>query len=270
MNKLFAVFGNPIAHSKSPFIHAKFAESTNIDMDYQARLAELDKFPESIATFIVENGCGANVTLPFKVQALALCNACSEDAQIAGAVNVLTFKNNKIYGDNTDGRGFIRDLTHRHKIHLDQMNVLVIGAGGATRGILMPLLQQNLAMLTISNRTFEKAQAMAVEFHHPKLQAQELNAKTRVFDLIINASSASINNDLPHLPANCMDHNTIVYDLMYAKNPTPFMQYCLELDAKKAIDGLGMLVEQAAESFQVWHNIRPETEGVYQDLRALI
>lgn len=270
MNKLFAVFGNPIAHSKSPFIHTKFAQSLNMEMTYQARLSELEQFPRAIENFIAENGYGANVTLPFKVQALNLCSACSEDAQIAGAVNTLTFKNNKIYGDNTDGRGLIADLLYRHKIHLDEMKVLVIGAGGASRGILMPLLQQNLSMITVTNRTFSKAQDLVAEFSHLKLQAQELNGKAPAFDLIINASSASLNNELPHLPSNCIDHNTIVYDLMYAKNPTTFMRYCLDLGAKKAIDGLGMLVEQAAESFQVWHNVRPETNSVYDELRMMI
>lgn len=276
MTDRYAVIGNPISHSKSPQIHAAFAKQTGEDIAYAAILAPLNEFEKTVRDFIAGGGKGLNVTVPFKQQAYAMCDALSERAQLAGAVNTLKFEDGKIIGDTTDGKGLIRDIIGNLGFDIEAKSVLVIGAGGAARGALAPLLRCNPARLVIANRTHSKATELARLIAPLGKKQKHIEAKTfeqlngEAFDLLINATSASLTNAVPDIPKNIQFNQMFAYDMMYAKAPTVFMKFCLQQGAARVSDGLGMLVEQAAESFFVWRGVRPETKSVLVKMRAAL
>ncbi len=267
----YAVIGNPIAHSKSPEIHARFAAQTQQDMSYERLQSPLDGFVATVGTFMAQGGKGANVTVPFKLEAYALATALSERAQAAGAVNTLTFDGAEILGDNTDGIGLVNDIVRNAGISLDGKRILLLGAGGAARGVVLPLLQQQPGKLVIANRTVEKARQLVQQFSPQLSASQQLHASgfTDVqggFDIIINATAASLADEMPPIAPSLMGPQTFAYDMMYGPQPTVFMQFAAQHGASVR-DGLGMLVEQAAESFFIWRGVRPETTSVYAELR---
>jgi shikimate dehydrogenase len=273
MTDLYAVFGNPIAHSKSPRIHAEFARQTGQDMRYTARLAPLDGFAGALRDFHAEGGRGANVTVPFKEQAHALAARHSPRAEAAGAVNTLILENGAWTGDNTDGIGLVRDVEANLRYALNGRRFLLLGAGGAARGVMLPLLAEHPECLVIANRTPDKAGGLAERFR----RAPGVKASTRVegggfdvlagqrFDFVLNATAASLAGDLPPLPDDIFAPGALAYDMMYGRE-TPFMSFARERGARVA-DGLGMLVEQAAEAFQLWRGVRPMTAPVIALLR---
>ena len=265
----YAVIGNPISHSKSPLIHTEFARQTAQQLTYSAELVELGEVKIFVKSFTENNGKGLNVTVPFKQDAFELATELSGRAQRAGAVNTLTLKDNKIFGDTTDGVGLLNDLTQNHKVDIKNKHILIIGAGGAVRGVLEPLLLEAPASLIIANRTVSKAQQLANDFSSfGNISACAFSElKNRHFDIIINGTSASLSGELPPLPENLFSENACAYDMMYAKDPTVFMQWSKQQGAKLILDGLGMLVEQAAESFYIWRGVRPETSDVIQMIK---
>lgn len=269
----YVVIGNPIAHSKSPAIHARFAELTGQHIDYQRLLAPLDGFAQAVHDFIAAGGKGANVTLPFKLEAFALATELSERAKIAGAVNTLKFEQGRIYGDNTDGIGLVADIARNAGINLRGKRLLLLGAGGAARGALLPLLQEEPGALTIANRTLAKAQDLLEQAKtlngNCELQASSFEDVQQVFDVIINATSASINDDVPPLAASVFGQHTLAYDMMYAATPTAFLRLAASHGAQ-CRDGLGMLVEQAAEAFTLWRGVRPPSAQVLAEMRAAL
>ena len=265
MTDRYAVFGHPIAHSKSPHIHAAFARQTGQDMTYEAILAPLDGFAASVAQFIAAGGRGANVTVPFKEQALELCSRLSPRAERAGAVNTLSFDIYGILGDNTDGAGLVADLTRNLHCALAGTRILLLGAGGAARGVIEPLLDQRPAALVIANRTVSRAQELAELFGHD-IRACGFDAVDTPFDLVINATAASLAGELPPLSSRIFTPSSLAYDMMYGRD-TPFLSFARAQGAATA-DGLGMLVEQAAEAFFVWRGVRPDTAPVIAALRA--
>jgi len=271
MTDLYAVIGNPIAHSKSPVIHSEFAQQTQQQLTYTAELVEIGQVENFIKTFSQNNGKGLNVTVPFKLDAFNLATELSERAQRAGAVNTLTLKDNKIFGDTTDGVGLLNDLTKNHQQAIKNRKILVVGAGGAVRGILEPLLLEAPASVTIVNRTVSKAQQLADDFSRfGNINACSFDElKNQKFDIIINGTSASLSGDLPPLADNCFNNNACAYDMMYAKQATVFMQWAKQQGADIILDGLGMLVEQAAESFFIWRGVRPQTAHVIKLLREM-
>jgi len=247
----YAVMGNPIGHSKSPAIHAQFAKQTQQAINYTAIHVDLGGFEQAVGNFVATGGKGLNITVPFKQEAWNLADERSERAERAGAVNTLIFKDKKIIGDNTDGVGLVRDLTENKKLQLKNRRILLMGAGGAARGVLLPLLNQQPAQLTIVNRTAEKAKDLADNFaDQGKTTGCGYEALAgQSFDLIINATAASLQGELPPLPDGVIAKGAACYDMMYASEPTTFMTWCAQQGADKIFDGLGMLVEQAAESF---------------------
>lgn len=266
----YAVMGNPVAHSKSPVIHQQFAHQFGHDIEYTALWVDLDGFPEAVQQFRAEGGKGLNVTVPFKLEAFRLADNLSDRARLAGAVNTLRFEpDGKIFGDNTDGTGLVHDLTKNLDVHLRDRKILVLGAGGAVRGVLGPLFKQRPALLTIANRTVSRAQELAKAFAHlGKVEAcgyDELVGKR--FDVVINGTSASLKGEVPPLPVNLFAKNAVAYDMMYGDKPTAFLEWAMLHGAATAADGLGMLVEQAAESYLLWHGVRPETRHVIAALR---
>ena len=272
MTDRYAVFGHPIAHSKSPLIHAAFARQTGQDMTYEAILAPTDGFADSVAQFIAAGGRGANVTVPFKEQAFALANRLSPRAEHAGAVNTLSFEAGSIFGDNTDGAGLIRDIVHNLDRPLEGQRVLLLGAGGAARGVLLPLLAERPASLTLANRSVDKAHALAAAFrsHAPDVALDAcsfVDLAGRAFDVVINATAASLANEVPQLPPWLYAAGALAYDMMYGRGDTPFLAAARSDGATQRADGLGMLVEQAAESFLLWRGIRPDTAPVLAALR---
>ncbi|AMP13108.1 shikimate dehydrogenase [Collimonas pratensis] len=268
----YVVIGNPIAHSKSPAIHARFAADTAQDMRYAHLLAPLDGFAATVQKFIAQGGRGANVTVPFKLEAYALANQLTTRAQAAGAVNTLIFDDGLILGDNTDGVGLVSDIVRNAGFDLAGKKILLLGAGGAARGVILPLLEQQPAQLTIANRTVAKAEELVQQFQQYCAQPGILSAcsfadATQPFDLVINATSASLQAQLPPLAADVFSPATLAYDMMYGSQPTVFMQFAAAQGAHVR-DGLGMLVEQAAEAFFVWRGVRPHTDAVFTALRA--
>lgn len=270
MPDLYAVFGNPIAHSKSPAIHAAFAALTAQDLHYEARLAPVDGFATAISDFVAAGGKGANVTVPFKEEAFRLSTRLSERAARAGAVNTLQFVGGEIFGDNTDGAGLVRDITHNLGCSLAGKRILLLGAGGAARGVIAPLLAGGPASLFIANRSADKALALAAAF----ADLAEVDAGSfgetagKSFDLVINATSASLAGASLPLPAGIFAPGSLAYDMMYGKGETPFLAQARAQGAARLADGLGMLAEQAAEAFFVWRGVRPETASVLAELRA--
>ena len=264
----YAVIGNPVAHSRSPQIHAAFAAQTGITLLYERLLAPLGRFDRTLRDFIASGACGANVTVPFKLDAHRLADTLSERASAAGAVNTLRFDGVNIHGDNTDGIGLVNDIVQRAGVALRGRRILLLGAGGAARGILLPLLQQDPAQLIIANRSVGKAQALAAQFAVlGPIVAAEFDAINGPFDLIINGTSASLSDAVPPIAAALFGPQTLAYDMMYAARPTAFMRFAADSGARTR-DGLGMLVEQAAEAFYVWRGVRPETASVLAAIRV--
>lgn len=270
MTDQYAVIGNPVAHSKSPFIHASFARQTGQDLAYTRILAEPDRFALRAHNFFAAGGKGLNVTVPFKQEAFALAASLSPQATLAGAVNTLMLDGSgQLYGHNTDGLGLVRDITGNLGQSLRDCRVLVLGAGGATRGILQPLLEQKPHSLFIANRTAAKARELAAIFSAlgPVQGGGFDEVDEQPFDWILNATAASLKGELPPLPATVVARHSACYDLMYGAEPTIFCKWGLTSGAGLVADGLGMLVEQAAESFKLWRGIRPDTADVIRELR---
>jgi len=264
----YCVFGNPIEHSRSPFIHHAFAKQTSQNIDYQKKLVALDDFSNAVTAFIKQEGKGANITVPFKEQALALADELSDRARLAGAVNTLTFQNGKVYGDNTDGEGLVQDLI-RNDVLLAKSRILLLGAGGAAKGVLLPLLAQNPSSITVANRTQSKAELLCQRFADSRVTASSfLDVTDKQFDLIINATSASLSGGLPAISETVINNTVTCYDMVYGNDKTPFLKWAKNQGAAKIIDGLGMLVGQAAVSFSIWRGVSPETLPVIDELRT--
>lgn len=265
----YVVFGNPIGHSKSPLIHRLFAEQTGQQLDYSALLAPLDDFIGCAQAFF-EHGQGANITVPFKEQAFRLADSLTERAQRAGAVNTLRKGvDGRLLGDNTDGAGLVRDLKVNAGVSLQGKRILLLGAGGAVRGALEPLLAEKPLAVVIANRTVEKAELLAHQFADlGPVSAAGFSWLAEPVDLIINATSASLAGELPPIsPSLILPGHTDCYDMMYGKEPTPFCRWATEHGAAHVLDGLGMLAEQAAEAFYLWRGVRPDTAPVLAELR---
>lgn len=267
----YAVVGNPIAHSKSPVIHHAFAEQTDQTLDYSAIELSIDNFESELRELQRQGYKGVNVTVPFKQAAWKICDERSPRAEDAGAVNTLVFdSDSKISGDNTDGAGLTHDLVNNHSVLIKRRKILILGAGGAVRGVLTPLLLLDPTSVTIANRTVSKAQNLADAFR-PIGGVKSCgydDLSNEKFDLIINGTSAGLNQEVPPIPYEVLDINSVCYDMMYNTSaPTAFVEWARSHGASRAIDGLGMLVEQAAESFYVWRGVHPETADVIQSLR---
>lgn len=271
-NDLYAVIGHPISHSKSPRIHSLFAQQTGEALEYTAIQAPLDGFAETVRQFFERGGKGLNVTVPFKEQAWELARWRSERAEKAGAANTLYYdQDGALMADNTDGFGLVRDLTVNCGVDLADARILILGAGGAVRGVLGPVLAQGPAAVTLANRTVAKAQALVDLFRdeagQTALEACGFEQPAQPFDVIINGTSASLQGDLPPLAPSVIGADTVVYDMMYSQQTTTFNQWALDQGAGRVFDGLGMLVEQAAEAFRVWRGVRPDTAPVMAALR---
>lgn len=266
----YAVFGNPIAHSKSPEIHHAFAQQTQQDISYDKRLAPIDALESALNTFIQEGGQGANITVPFKLDAYQLCESLSVRATAAGAVNTLILKESgQWHGDNTDGIGLQRDIEVNQHFTLQDKRVLLLGAGGAVRGVLQPLLSANPSEITISNRTLSKAEALAEQFQHlGKIHAQSFAELQGHYDLIINGTASGLTGDVPPISPSLLHKDSLTYDMMYGSEPTAFVRWGQAAGAMRSVDGLGMLIEQAAESFHLWRGVRPDTQPILTGVRA--
>jgi len=263
----YAVIGNPVAHSKSPDIHAHFAVQTQQALTYERLLAPLDGFTATVRAFQQQGGRGANITVPFKLQAYELATRLTLRAQAAGAVNTLTFEGDVIVGDNTDGVGLVTDLMQNAALSILGRRILLLGAGGAARGVVLSLLDQHPAQLVIVNRTLSKAQALAQQFaQHGQVHACDFSALSGCFDIVINATAASLAAQMPPVPPSVFGPHTLAYDMMYGRQPSAFMRLAQQHGATTR-DGLGMLVEQAAEAFEVWRGVRPDTAEIYEKLR---
>lgn len=264
----YAVVGNPIAHSRSPEIHQAFAQQTGQALQYQRLLVPLNGFASTVENFFAQSGQGLNVTVPFKTQAFALAQVLTQRAQLAGAVNTLWYQDQQLHGDNTDGAGLLHDLLNHQKVVLKNQRVLLLGAGGAARGVTQALLEQHPAQLVIANRTEQKAQQLAALFRpYGNVDAVALSELKTPFDVIINATSAGLNDLALPLSTACFHTETFAYDMLYAAQPTAFMRDALTHGAARVADGLGMLVEQAAEAFFIWRGVRPQTVPVLEQLR---
>jgi len=272
MTDQYAVFGNPIKHSRSPQIHRAFAAQTGQDIHYVSTRVEPDQFQTAAKQFFEAGGKGLNITVPFKQDAFAFVDQLSERARRAGAVNTLIRQDDSsILGDNTDGIGLVRDISANLGWPITDKKILLIGAGGAVMGVLEPLLEKHPALLVIANRTVSKAEKLAADFSGlGNIEACGFDAlkDSGPFDLIINGSSASLSGQLAPVPETVLSTNTQGYDMMYAAEPTPFMRWMNEHGAQQTADGLGMLVEQAAESFTLWRGVQPETQPVIATIRA--
>lgn len=268
MTDRYAVIGNPVAHSKSPLIHQHFAAQTHQDISYEAIEAPLDGFKATIERLITEGYKGCNVTVPFKFEAFNMCQNLTGRAQAAQAVNTLFFKEGKIWGDNTDGAGLLADIQQNIKCNLLFKKVLLMGAGGAAHGVIWQLFNAGVT-ITIANRTVEKAQKMVSEFApYGTVFASSYEAlEGKSFDVVINATSSSLVDELPPLPQGLFKPDALAYDMMYGKQ-TPFLKFARAQGVTHLSDGLGMLVEQAAEAFSKWREVRPDTAPVLDLLRV--
>lgn len=279
----YAVIGNPIAHSRSPGIHAMFAQSLGHALTYERILAPLDGFDAAIDAFFSDGGKGLNVTVPFKREAWLRAQQRTPRAQAAGALNTMWMRDGVLHGDNTDGVGLVRDLVNNLGLRISGARVLIVGAGGAARGVLQPLMEAGPVALVIVNRTRARAEELATLAR--SFQLSETRARSAMpceigatdfmalpdnFDLVINATSAGLTGEIPPLPAHIFGPDAFAYDMMYGSKPTLFMDYALALGAQSAADGLGMLVEQAAESFHDWRGVRPKTASVIEAMRERI
>jgi len=266
----YAVIGNPVAHSKSPLIHRQFARQTGQRMEYEAILVEEGGLAQAIGNFQASGGKGLNITVPFKHEARQLMDECSEYAEHAGAVNTILFRQDgRRYGHNTDGIGLVRDIVINHGGTIEDSRILILGAGGAVHGVLEPILNERPAGIVIANRTVDKAiiLAQSLTASIPVKACGYSALGESAFDLIINGTSASMKNELPPLPASVIAAQCWCYDMMYGDEPTIFMNWARDNGAVKYLDGLGMLVEQAAESFYLWRDVRPDTAPVINQLR---
>jgi shikimate dehydrogenase len=268
MTDRYAVIGHPIAHSKSPQIHTAFAQATGQDLIYTAIEAPLQGFAATVAAFRAEGGRGLNVTLPFKLQACELATEPSEAARLAGAANALKFEGDRVLAENFDGIGLVNDLQRNLGRALQGRRVLLLGAGGATRGALLPIAQQGPALLAVANRTADKAHALREDFAaHATLHSggyAELAGES--FDVIVNATSAGLSGESLPLPAGLFAPGALAYDMVYGKGLTPFLRQAQAAGVTALADGVGMLVEQAAEAFVWWRGVRPETRGAIRTL----
>lgn len=274
MSDIYAVVGNPIKHSKSPEIHKTFATETSQDLIYSAELAEIGAFAEFARAFAAKGGKGCNVTVPFKQDAWEFVGSRSERAELAGAVNTIVFKESgETFGDNTDGIGMVRDIRDNHDISFTGKRVLVLGAGGAVRGVILPMLDEKPASLTIANRTASKAVDLADIFRSCRSESgialngcgyPDLDGQS--FDIIINGTSAGLSGEIPPLPGGVLAKGGFCYDMVYSDEPTAFVKWGYDNGAALSVDGLGMLVEQAAESFYIWRNVRPDTGRVISEI----
>ncbi|MGF1717233.1 shikimate dehydrogenase [Photobacterium chitinilyticum] len=268
----YVVFGNPIAQSKSPLIHTLFARQTAQAMTYTAELAPVDGFKVAAENFFAANGRGCNITAPFKEDAYQYASQLTERAKLAGAVNTLKkLDDGIILGDNTDGEGLVQDLL-QNQVELSGRRILLIGAGGAARGVILPLLAQQPDKLVITNRTLEKAEKLADLFSaYGNIQAVGLSELEQPeFDVIINSTSAGLSGQLPNISEKLINSAVTCYDMVYGSELTAFNQWARDLGAGKTLDGLGMLVGQAAESFMLWRGIRPGAKQVKNELRRLL
>jgi len=270
----YAVIGNPVEHSKSPLIHHMFAEQTSQLLEYGRVLAPLDAFVETVQAMRAQGYKGANVTVPFKLQAYALATQLTERAHDAGAVNTLMFQGEHIIGDNTDGAGLVQDIQHNLGISLQGKRVLLIGAGGAAEGVLHPILAQQPALLIVANRTLDKALAMVRkveaqgELLYVSVQALAFeDLPGQAFDVVVNATSAGLTDAQLPLPPTMFAAGSLAYDMMYGRE-TPFMAFARAHGAEHVVDGLGMLIEQAAESFYLWRQVRPDTAPVIAHFKS--
>ena len=272
MTDRYAVIGNPIEQSKSPQIHLAFAQMTGQDIDYTKVLAPIGEFAQTVDGFRARGGKGMNVTAPFKLDAFAYATDLAPSARMAGAVNTMKFEGGRVYAENFDGVGLVRDVVHNLGCPIRGQRVLILGAGGATRGALLPLLDERPAELVIVNRTVVRAKQLAQLAHekwHGKVHAEGLGYEdlaTRAFDVVLNATSASLSAELPPLPEGVFAPNALAYDLTYGKGLTPFLRLAAQAGSTRLHDGVGMLAEQAAEAFAWWRGVRPDTQGVIRQL----
>ena len=265
----YGVMGYPVSHSRSPVIHRLFALQTGQHMQYELLQVAPDKLEPAIRQFQRTGGRGLNITVPHKGAAALLADQVSERARVAGAVNTLVFQGDEVFGDNTDGVGLLRDLATNLQCRVEGANILIFGAGGATRGILGPLIDARPASLTIANRTVDKADALVTHFAGdvPLAACRFKNVPRNAdFDLVINATSAGLHGQMPPFPEWAINENTVCYDLSYGLTPTPFSTWATGLGAAKSVMGWGMLVEQAAESFHLWRGVRPDTMTVLKQI----
>ncbi|HUL80887.1 MAG TPA: shikimate dehydrogenase [Gammaproteobacteria bacterium] len=265
----YALVGHPVEHSRSPLIHQLFARQTGQDLTYELIDAEPKSFETAVRGFAAAGGRGLNVTVPHKEAAFALVDEISEPAHAAHAVNTITFAGGKLRGENTDGVGLIRDLVVNQRVTLPGRRVLVLGAGGAARGIVGPLLAARPAELVIANRTKARADELVEQFDKPaalKPVAFEELPSLAAFDLLINATSAGLRGEPPPFPASLVGGESVCYDLVYSVNDTPFVAWAREHGAARALQGWGMLIEQAAESFFIWRGVRPDTKPILKQL----
>ena len=266
----YGVLGYPVAHSKSPIIHRLFAEQTDQQMNYELLEVPRDKLEAAVRQFQRSGGRGLNITVPHKAQITRIVDELSEEASIAGAVNTLVIDKQSIVGYNTDGIGLVRDLRDNWQLDVAGRRVLILGAGGATQGILGPLLELGPKVVTIANRTVSKANALANHFSAlgkvEGVRFQDVN-NGEPFDLIINATSAGLSGETPPFPRGAVDRRrTACYDLSYALKETPFIAWAKQMDAAQTRSGWGMLIEQAAESFRIWRGVMPDTKAVIKQL----
>ena len=266
----YAVLGNPIQHSKSPQIHTLFSEQTGIALEYQAIEVPINEFASYVKLFSSQGGKGLNITVPFKEDAYSLCTTLTDRAELSGSVNTLRFDNDmNIYGDTTDGQGLLNDLVTNHNIRLEDKSILILGAGGTVKSILERLLEQKTKEIVIVNRTISRAEDLEKKFSKKNcVRAYSYNdLPNHSFDIIINGTSLSLSAEVPPIPKTNINENTFCYDLMYSDKETAFTKWAIENGALKATDGLGMLVEQAAESFMFWHGTKPDTMPIIKALR---
>lgn len=268
----YGVFGNPIQHSLSPIIHHQFAKQFNINMLYQKYLVPIGQLHHAVAKFQSQKGLGLNITIPFKQHAFELVNQHDKYAAIAKAVNTICFQTNgHLLGANTDGIGLVRDLTQHHQLSLHQQSIAILGASGAVRGVIVPLLEQKPLQIIIANRTKDKAIALAKEFaRYGPVFGCALSELRQPIKIIINGTAASLSNTVPAIANNIITPSTWCYDMVYLSQPTAFVAWANKLGAEKTSDGLGMLVEQAAESFFLWRGKRPQTSPVLEYLKRYI
>ena len=271
MTDHYAVIGNPISHSKSPLIHTEFAQQTGQDLDYITKEIPLDGLVEGLKQLQQAGFKGINVTVPFKEQVWQAIANKSDHATRAGAVNTVVFNDDgTLYGDNTDGIGLCRDLVDNHHIELKSKRLLLLGAGGAARGVIEPLLSYQPAELVIANRTASKAQDLAQLFaEFGPVSGGGYDEVSGSFDVIINATAASLQGEVPPLADDILNDDASCYDMMYSNEDTAFIVWAKQHNAAKTIDGLGMLAEQAAEAFRIWRGVKPETGSVIQQIRTL-
>jgi len=269
MTDHYAVIGNPIKHSKSPLIHSEFAKQTGQDLDYITKEIPLDGLVEGLKQLQQAGFKGINVTVPFKEQVWQAVDTKSEHATRAGAVNTVVFNDDgTLYGDNTDGIGLCHDLVDNHQIELKGKRLLLLGAGGAARGVIEPLLSYQPAELVIANRTVSKAQDLADLFaDFSTISGCGFEDLTGSFDVIINATSASLQGEVPPLADDILNIGASCYDMMYSNEDTAFIAWAKQHGATKTVDGLGMLAEQAAEAFRIWRGVKPETQNIIETIR---